>query len=392
MGLLGRPSLDVATTLGSQAARDVAYQVVTAIAIAATLYLLATTAADNIARHGIASGFRFLEQQAGYDVAQSFIPHTARDTFARTIVVGLFNTIFVSVIGIVLATIFGVILGVARVSSNWLVARFSSAYIEFFRNTPLLVQIVFWNTVMSLLPSPREGPLQPVASVFLSNRGLHVPWPVWDAAHGWALGAFPVGVALGILYGRWARRHRDSTGRVVPVAWPAIGIAIALPLGVWLVSGAPLTLEMPVPGRFNIRGGIELGTGFISLLLGLVAYFAAFIGEIVRAGIQAVGVGQREAARSLGIREGQIMRHVVLPQALRVIVPPLTSQHLSLVKDSSLGIWTGYSELTNVTNSAVNQTGQALECIFILMSVYLSLSLSISAFMNWYNRKVGLRG
>ncbi|MCC7273204.1 MAG: ABC transporter permease subunit [Alphaproteobacteria bacterium] len=379
-----------ALSLDNETVRAVVLQVATAAAIVAALYLLGTNAAHNMARQGIVSGFGFLSQEAGYDVGESWIAHSARSTYARTLVVGLLNTLYVSAVAIVLATVLGVLVGIARVSPNWLLRKVSAGYVEIFRNTPLLLQIVFWYTVMRQLPPPRRA-LQPIEGVFLSNRGFTHPVPTWDPAHGWMLAAAAIGIGAAIAYRRAARRHHERTGRRWPVLWPTAALVVGLPALAWLAGGSPIGLDVPRMRAFNFQGGTTHSPELVALLIALVAYIGAFIGEIVRFGIQAVGSGQREAARALGLRDGHALRLVVLPQALRIIVPPLTSQYLNLVKDSSLAVWIGYPDFVSVTNTAINQTGQAVEGIFLMMLVYLSISLSISLFMNWYNRRIGYR-
>ncbi|MBI4184931.1 MAG: ABC transporter permease subunit [Proteobacteria bacterium] len=387
----GPPRQALAAALGSLVVRSLAVQVATAVVVAALVYLLVSNAAENLVRQGIASGFGFLRHEAGYDVGETWIQHSARNTYAHTLFVGFLNTLYVSVLGIAFATLLGIVVGVARVSRNWLIARLSAVYVEVFRNTPLLLQIVFWYTVMRQLPPPRQA-LHPFEGVFLSNRGLVHAIPVWTPVHGWMLAALLVGVGASLALGYWSRRRREATGASTPVLWPSLALVLGLPVGAWLLGGAPSAVDLPALRGFNFRGGATHSPEFVALLTSLVAYISAFIGEIVRAGIQAVAIGQREAARSLGLREGLILRLIVIPQALRVIVPPLTSQYLNLVKDSSLAVWIGYPDLVSVANTAINQTGQAVEGIVIMMTVYLTISLSISLFMNWYNSRVALRG
>ena len=377
--------------LRNLAFRRIAYQAVTALVVGLALYYLVSNTAANLVQQGIAYGFDFLVQEAGYDIAESFIAYDARSTYGRALAVGFPNTLYVSVIGIVLTTVLGTLLGIARVSSNWLLARASAVYVEAFRNTPLLLQIIFWMTVMRQLPHPREA-LNPVEGVYLTNRGILHPLPVAESTHLWMLCALVAGVVVVVFLYRWRRRRGERTGRAPAVFWPAVGVVIGLPLLAWLAGGAPTELEIPVLKGFNFRGGAAHSPEFVALLLGLVAYTSAFVAEIVRAGIESVGVGQREAARALGLDERQILTRIVLPQALRVIIPPLTSQHLNLMKDSSLAVAIGYPDLVNVGNTAINQTGQAVEMIFIMMAVYLTLSLVISAAMNAYNRMVALEG
>ncbi|ROP80816.1 amino acid ABC transporter membrane protein 1 (PAAT family) [Stella humosa] len=370
--------------------RDAVYQLATAALIAGVLYLLVSNAMQNMARQGIVSGFAFLSHEAGYEVGESFIAHSARSTYARTFVVGILNTLYVSAVGIVLATILGIVIGIARVSPNWLVARVSAAYVELFRNTPLLLQIVFWYAVIRQLPPPRQAH-NPIEGVFLSNRGLVHPVPAADPIHGWMLAALAIGIAGGLAWRGWARRRQERTGRRPPTVLPMLLLILGPPSALWLAAGAPFALDMPTLRAFNFRGGTTHSPEFVALLIGLVAYVGAFIGEIVRSGIQAVAAGQREAARALGLREGLVLGLVVLPQSLRVIIPPLTSQYLNLVKDSSLAVWIGYPDLVSVSNTALNQTGQAVEGILIMMAVYLTISLSISLLMNWYNSRVRFR-
>lgn len=292
-------------------------------------------------------------------------------------------------LGIVLATVLGVTVGIARLSSNWLIARLAGIYVDTFRNVPLLLQLFFWYAVLSGLPAARNA-LNPLPGVFLSNRGLKFPLFVWDAAHWWTLAALAAGLAAAWALGRWARRRRESTGRSFPTVWAGLGLIFGLPALVFLALGAPFQPDIPELRGFNFVGGYTLTPEFAALLVGLVVYTATFIAEIVRSGIQSVHYGQTEAALALGLRRGQVLRLVVLPQALRVVVPPLTSQYLNLTKNSSLAVAIGYTDLVSVANTAINQTGQAIEGVAIIMAAFLTISLAISAFMNWYNKKVAL--
>ncbi|MEX2643665.1 MAG: ABC transporter permease subunit [Acetobacterales bacterium] len=381
----------VVAFLESQTFRAIVYQFFTAGTVAFLLWYVSTNAADNLVRQGIATGFSFLQQEAGYDVGEKWIEHSARDSYAQTILVGLLNTLYVSVLGVILATLLGTLLGIARVSRNWLSAKLSAAYVEVFRNTPLLLQIIFWYALLRQLPPPRQA-LDLLPGVFLTNRGLIHPTIVSDPIHLWILGGLILGVALSVLLVRRSRLRREKTGKALPVFWPSAATITGLPLLIWIAWGMPFTLDVPALRGFNFTGGTYQSPELVALVTGLVTYISAFIAEIVRSGIESVGHGQREAARSLGLREGHILRLVVLPQALRVIVPPLTGQYLNLVKDSSLAVYIGYPDLVSVSNTAVNQTGQAVEIIFLMMLVYLTISLSISLLMNWYNRAIALRG
>jgi general L-amino acid transport system permease protein len=358
--------------------------------IAAGVYLVSNTAANLEARK-IASGFGFLRREAGFAIGETtFIPYNAADTYLRALAVGLANTFRVALIGIALATIVGTLVGLARLSSNWLVSRLATLYVEVLRNVPLLVQLFFWYAIISEnLPSPRAA-LNPLPGVFLSNRGIVLPALVYETAHAWVLGTFLLGVVLAWRIAVWARRRQARTGAQFHTFWAGLALVLGLPLVVFLLAGAPAQFEVPELAGFNFTGGATLTPEFASLLAGLTIYTAAFIAEIVRAGVLAVQRGQFEAASALGLRRGLTMRLVVLPQALRVIVPPLTSQYLNLTKNSSLAVAIGYPDIVSIANTAINQTGQAIEGITIIMAVYLTISLSISAFMNWYNKRIAL--
>lgn len=376
--------------LNSLAFRGLVYQIALALGVALTGWYLYVNVHENLARQGIATGFDFLWEAAGFDIGETLIPFDASDSYGRIILAGLVNTLHVSVVGIVLATVLGVIIGIARVSSNWLISQLASAYVEVFRNIPILLQIIFWATVIRNLPNQRD-PVQISDTIFLSNRGANFPVPVEHWIYPWVWLALFIGIGGAIYLKRWARLRREAMGEQFPVLWPSVGMIVGLPLVVWVMAGAPLEWDIPVLKGFNYRGGMSSSPEFIALLIGLVAYTAAFIAEIVRSGIQSVGIGQLEAARSLGLRPGLVMRLVVLPQALRVIVPPTTSQYLSLTKNSSLAVAIGYPDLVNVGNTTINQTGQAVEGIAIMMLIYLIISLTISTFMNFYNRIVAIQ-
>ena len=306
------------------------------------------------------------------------------------IMTGVMNTIKISFIGCVLATFVGLIIGIARLSSNWLIARLAAAYVEIFRNVPLLLQMLFWYfLVLNTLPPLRQS-IHLFGFAELNNRGVYLPNPVLQGSAPQFLLAIAAAIVLIYLYSRYVKRHQEQTGEQLPVLYPAIGALIVLPGLVWLVLGAPFVFTFPELKGFNFRGGMALSPEFFSVLVALVIYTGAFIGEIVRSGIQAISKGQREAAAAVGLRGGLIMRLVILPQALRVIVPPLTSQYLNLTKNSSLAVAIGYPDLVSVGGTVLNQSGQAIEIILIWMMVYLTFSLLISLFMNWYNTKVKL--
>jgi len=358
--------------------------------IAAGVYLVSNTAANLEARK-IASGFGFLQREAGFAIGETtLVPYSPADTYLRALAVGLANTFRVALLGIVLATVVGTLVGLARLSSNWLISRLATVYVEVLRNVPLLVQLFFWYAIISEnLPSPRAA-LNPMPGVFLSNRGIALPTLITESAHAWVLGALVIGALLAWRVSVWARRRQARTGAQFHAFWTGLALVLGLPLAVFLLAGAPARLEVPELAGFNFSGGATLTPEFAALLAGLTIYTAAFIAEIVRAGVLAVQRGQFEAADALGLRRGLAMRLVVLPQALRVIVPPLTSQYLNLTKNSSLAVAIGYPDIVSIANTAINQTGQAIEGIAIIMAVYLTISLSISAFMNWYNKRIAL--
>lgn len=372
--------------------RALLYQVLALAAVAGVIAYLVSNTIANLEARKIASGFAFLSREAGFEIGEtSFITYGAADHYARALLVGLANTFRVALIGVIAATVIGTFIGFARLSSNWLVARLSSAYIEVIRNVPLLVQLFFWYAIISEnLPGPREA-LSPVAGVFLSNRGFAVPVIEWQAAYQWVVIAFVAALVVAWRVSVWSRARQARTGRQFHAFWFGLGVVVGLPLLAFLVLGAPFRLIVPELAGFNFSGGATLTPEFAALLIGLVAYTAAFIAEIVRAGILSVHRGQTEAAAALGLRPSFVLRLVVLPQALRVIVPPLTSQYLNLTKNSSLAVAIGYPDIVSIANTAINQTGQAIEGIAIIMAVYLTISLSISAFMNWYNARIALR-
>jgi general L-amino acid transport system permease protein len=311
-------------------------------------------------------------------------------SYFTALLVGVLNTLRVAIAGIVLATILGTLIGIARLSNNWLLAQCARVYVEVMRNIPLLLQIIFWWAVFrESLPGPREA-IDIGGSVFLSNRGFKYPVPIWESALWPTLIAFLAGIAGSWWVSRWARARQEATGEQFPVLATATGLILGLPLLAWLATGVPGELSRPVLRGFNFVGGGTMTPEFAALLIGLVVYTAAFIAEIVRSGIQAVAWGQWEAAGALGLRRGRIMRLVVLPQALRVIVPPMTSQYLNITKNSSLAVAIGYPEIVSIAGTTLNQTGQAIEGVAIIMAVYLTISLSISLFMNWYNRAIAL--
>ncbi len=372
------------------AKRSLLYQLGTLILVGLLGYYLLTNTRHNLERQSIATGFGFLQKEASFEIGESLISYTAADTYFRALLVGVLNTLLVAFIGIVLTVILGTFIGIARLSKNWLVSRLSLVYVELFQDIPVLLQLFFWYAFFyEILPSPRQA-LNPVAGVFLCNRGLVFAVPVFHPAH------LLMGICLILGAGsvwwlhRWAGRRQARTGKPFPLIWAAPAILLGGPLLTWLLAGAPSRMNSPVLSGFNFEGGLTISPEFSALLLGLVLYTAAFVAEIVRAGIQSVGRGQTEAALSLSLTSGQVLRLVILPQALRVIVPPLTSQMLNLTKNSSLAVAIGYPDFVSVAGTTINQTGQAIEGVAMIMLVYLFFSLLTSAFMNWFNKKIAI--
>ncbi|BAN69410.1 amino acid ABC transporter permease [endosymbiont of unidentified scaly snail isolate Monju] len=363
---------------------------VVAVVLALFGYIFQNTL-HNLEKRGISTGFAFLNNEAGFGVLMSLIPYDETYTFGRTFLVGLLNTLLVSVIGIVFATLFGFIIGVARLSSNWIISRLAALYIEIFRNIPLLLQILFWYfAILPLLPHPRQS-IALGEAVFLNKRGMCLPAPLTEPGFGWVVAALGLAIVASVFIARWARHRQEATGQTFPVFWTSLGLIVFLPWLAFGITGFPLSWEYPALRGFNFRGGITVIPELFALALALSIYTAAYIAEIVRSGIQSVSHGQTEAAHALGLKPGQTLRLVIIPQAMRVIIPQLTSQYLNLTKNSSLAPAIGYPDLVALfAGTTLNQTGQAVEIIGITMGVYLTISLSISAFMNWYNKRMAL--
>ena len=370
--------------------RSIAYQVLLGAALTVLAWTLYSNVNENLERQGIATGWAFLDVSSGFDIGESVIEYSASDTYGRALLAGVWNTVRVAVLGIVFATILGVSMGIARVSRNWLLSTIASWFVEIGRNVPVVLHVIFWGTVIHLLPQPRDA-MTPFDGAFIMNRGVMIPFPVYDDAYPWVGAALAVGIVGVFVLNRWAQRRRERTGQYISTLWPGFCVLFAPPLIVWMLLGAPLEWDVPVLRGFNFKGGLQLSPEFVALLVGITLYTSSFIAEIVRAGIQSVPSGQVEAARAVGLRPRFIMRYVVMPQALRVIVPPTASQYLSLTKNSSLGVLIGYPDLVNVGNTTLNQTGQAVEAIAIMMGVYLAISIVISTFMNVYNRLVAIK-
>ncbi len=372
--------------------RSIAYQVALCAIVGFLVFAAVRNAVDNLERAHIASGFGFWNNTAGFDISQTLIQFdSATSSYGRAFWVGLLNTLLVAGLGIVFATVLGFTIGIARLSTNWLVARTAAGYVETIRNIPLLLQLLFWyNAVLKALPAIRESLVIP-GGIYLNNRGLFLPLPIFKSGFGFVLAALAVGVIGAVAFYVWARKRQEQTGQQAPVFAAALALVIGLPLLVLALAGFPLGFEFPSAGRFNINGGIEILPEFAAMLFGLSIYTAAFIAEVVRAGIAAVSRGQTEAAYSLGLTPGPTLRLIVVPQAMRVIIPPLTSQYLNLTKNSTLAVAIGYPDLVQVfTGTVLNQTGQAVEVVAITMAVYLAISLTTSLLMNVYNSRIAL--
>lgn len=372
-------------------ARSVIIQILTVILMFAFIAYIVSNAIANLAAIGKTFSFGFLFEPASYDISQTLIPYTSRSTHLRAAVVGLLNTLLVAGCGIVLATVLGFVMGVLRLSSNWLVNRMAYCFIEFTRNVPVLLHILLIHgIIVTTLPVPRQA-VDVADAFYLTNRGFFVPQPVFETAF-WAVAiAFVAGIAFAIGFRRWAHKVQDETGRIYPVFWVGLGAIIGFPLIAFFISGMPLSWDVPALTGFNYQGGMVLRPEFMSLWLALSYYTSSFIAEIVRAGILSVSRGQTEAAYALGLRPNRTLALIIIPQALRVIVPPLASQYMNLTKNSSLAIAIGYMDIVaTIGGISLMQTGKEMETMIIVLMTYLVISLSISAFMNWYNERTKL--
>ncbi|MDD1968032.1 amino acid ABC transporter permease [Pseudomonas sp. NPDC090203] len=367
------------------------FQIITVIAVVAMGWYLFDNTQTNLQHRGITSGFGFLENSAGFGIAQHLIPFKESDTYARVFLIGLLNTLLVTFIGVILATLLGFIVGVARLSNNWIINKLATIYVEVFRNIPPLLQILFWYFAVFLtLPGPRAAHGF-FGSFFVSSRGLNMPAAITNQATWPFVISILLAIVATVFMAKWANKRFEETGVPFHKFWAGLGLMIVIPALCALVFGAPVHWEVPELKGFNFVGGWVLIPELLALTLALTVYTAAFIAEIVRSGIKSVSHGQTEAARSLGLRPGPTLRKVIIPQALRVIIPPLTSQYLNLAKNSSLAAGIGYPEMVSLfAGTVLNQTGQAIEVIAITMSVYLAISISISLLMNWYNKRIAL--
>ena len=375
----------------SQAFRGLVYQLLAVLVIGVALWFLAHNTLENMRARGIQSGFGFLAQPAGFDIGESLVAYDALDPYWKAFAVGILNTLRVAIVGIVLATLLGTLLGIGRFSRNAILRAICYGYVELFRNIPVLLQLLVWYLLFTDILPPITEPISVAGLFYLSKGGFSFPVPAWGIGLAFiALGVI-LATVIAVVYRRRALLQFESTGRARSLFWMPLAIVLGGAFAGWLAAGAPREWSVPVPGTFTMEGGASATPEFLGVLIGLVLYTAAFIAEVVRAGIQSVAHGQVEAAASLGISRGLTMRLVILPQALRVIIPPMTSQYLNLTKNSSLAVAIGYPDVVSIANTALNNTGRAVECIAIIMLVYLTTSLSTAAFMNWYNRRAAIK-
>lgn len=396
-----RASFRLSMLLNDTRYRSYSFQFIALMVLILALAYLGANLFSNLAAAGLDISYQFLGSPAGYDINQTLVEYTSQSTNARAGLVGVLNTLLVAFLACLTATIFGVTAGVLRLSNNWLVSKLMSFYVEIFRNIPVLIWIIIIFTIMTaVMPGARsflgEDPDRDLLLGFFAftNRGVYVPAPVWEPGSGIVVSVFIASVIGIFAYRRYATKLLYRTGKLLPRGWPSVALLILPTVIMFYVLGQPISLDMPDPlaNRFNLQGGVQIGAPLIALWFALSIYTGAFIAENVRAGIQAISKGQSEAAGALGLRSGRIMNLVVLPQALRVIIPPLISQYLNITKNSSLAIAVGYADITATLGGiTLNQTGRAIECILLLMLFYLTISLSISTIMNVYNNSVKLK-
>lgn len=392
MNKQNKPSLFSSAFYNNPENRAIIYQIIALLSIGLFTYFVINNMFINIEKRGINTGFDFLSSEAGFGILQSLIAYDEADSHGKVFVVGLLNTLLVSGIGIVFASIFGLLVGVGRLSSNWMVSKLSMVYVETFRNIPILLQILFWyNVVLAALPSPKQS-ISFFDSIFFNNRGLYIPKPLLESGFIWVGISFILAIIAVIYLSNWAKKRHDETGEDYPLLYVSLAILILGPTLVYFLSGTPATLEYAQLKGFNFKGGWTLIPELLALAFALSIYTATYIAEAVRAGIESVPQGQKEAAHALGLKDSVVLKKVVLPQALRVIIPPVINQYLNLVKNSSLATAIGYPELVTVfSGTSLNQVGQAVEIILMTMAVYLTISIIISVLMNYLNKKMQIK-
>jgi len=381
----GLPSL-----IYSEKVRGFFAQALVSAGIVFLAWYLITNTFVNLEKQGISTGYGFLFLESSFGISEYLISFEPSDTYGRALLVGLLNTLKVSILGIIFATLIGFLVGTSRMSSNWVLSRIAAVYINLFRNIPVLLQLIFWYTLFNnSFPNPKKA-IEVLPNVFLSNRGVLFPVPAEHPAYFWMGLVFIFALFGSWLLKRWSIKHRDKTGRSFPHVWLGLALVVMSLVLTYVICGAPTEMNNPVFKGFNFNGGAKLSPEFLSLLIGLSLYTSTYIADIVRSGLQSVSKGQQEASIDLGLKPSQTLMNVILPQALRVMIPPMTSQFLNLTKNSSLAVAVGYPDIVSLSNTTLNQTGQAIEAISIFMTVYLGFSLTISLFMNWYNKKMAL--
>lgn len=381
--------LELGRLITNERTRGYVIQIVLMVSLIAIILFFVINAINNLEKVGLASGYGFLSDTASFDINQRLIDYSSTSTYGRAIIVGGLNTILIAFLGIITATLIGFVCGVLRLSDNFLIRTTIGAYVEFVRNVPVLLQIIFWWVILLTLPKVKES-MSFLEMVFLNNRGVTLPSPVMGEGSGFVITALLISILTSYFYCRWNNKRFENTGDRKSVFGLVIGLIFIIPSGIYFLLGSPIGLDLPERGRFNLNGGINITPELFALWIALSTYTAAFISEIVRAGILSVSKGQIEAAKALGLPRKLIMKEIILPQALRVIIPPLTSQYLNLTKNSSLAVAIGYQDIVSIGDTVLNQSGHALEVVSIFMFFYLSLSLITSFFMNWYNKKIEL--
>ena len=378
--------------LRNQKVRGILFQVLTIIGLVAFLWYIGQNTVHNIEQRGIRTGFGFLSGTAGFGIDESPISFSEGDTYARVFLVGLLNTLIIGAVGIVFATILGLIIGVLRLSRNWLIKKLSAAYIDIFRNIPILLQILFWyNVVLSALPSPKRS-IELFGSIYINNRGFNLPVPEWNSTTIAVLSSFVIVTIFGFFLNKWANKRQEETGEEFPVRYVVLALFIIAPIIAYYLGGANFNFDYPHLKGFNFKGGKSISPEFLALTFALVIYTATFIAEAVRSGIEAVSKGQKEAAASIGLSSYQALKLVILPQAVRIAIPPTINQYLNLIKNSSLATAVGYPEIVTVfAGTSLNQVGQAIEIMAMTMLVYLTISLIVSAILNWFNHKMKIK-